>query len=425
MLMKRCCLMIAIALFGLLPVLAEDATAPLTLRQCIDIALQTQGDVLQGARAVDAATARQVQAKSGYYPQITVGATSRVLESGMPRVGDRTTGTLTITQNLYDGGLREVRVSQAKSSLTQSAAGLERTRQTVAFNVTRAYLSLLRAHRLAEVSDSQLKYIQGQLDMVKARVQAGDAAEVDVIPIEAQLANAQVDQLAAKNAVRTAAIALQQAMGLPPQGEFPIQDVTVSAAATVPALEECLAQAMAARPDVRQLKASVDTAKASVKMAKLELSPRPVVNGTLDQNFMGESDRTVSINAGFTFDLFDGGSNRAAYDEAKANLASAEVRAAQLEKDIAAEVQTAYLNLTAARERMEASALSLKSAQRNLDVQQERYRQGMAIPLDLLNAQVTLTTANSNAVQARYDYYTALAQLDYAMGTQGGWYAEE
>ena len=425
MLTTRICLITVLGVFVLLPVPAQEAPAPLSLQQCIDIALDAQSDVLQGARGVDAAAARQVQAKSGYYPQITVGATSRVLESGMPRAGDRTSGTLTITQNLYDGGLREARVSQAKSGLAQNTAGLERTRQTVTFNVAKSYLALLRAHRLAEVSASQLTYIQGQLDMVKARVQAGDAAEVDVIPIEAQLANAQVDQLAAKNAVRTTAIALQQAMGLPPRTEFPIQDVTVQAEAAIPALDDCLAQAKSARPDVRQLKAGMDSAKASVKTAKIELSPRPVVNGELDQHFTGQSDRTVSINAGFAFDLFDGGSNRAAYDEAKANLAGAEIRAVQLDKDIAAQVQTAYLNLTDARERMDASAFSLKSAQRNLDVQQERYRQGMAIPLDLLNAQVTLTTANSNAVQARYDYYTALAQLDYAMGTQGGWYAEK
>jgi len=425
MLMKRCCLIIVLGLFGLLPVLAEEAPAPLTLQQCIDIALKQQGDVLQGERAVDVANARQVQAKSDYYPQITVEGSSRVLQAGMPALSDRNSASLGITQNLYDGGLREARVNQAKSGVTQNTAGLARTRQTVTFDVTQSYLGLLRAHRLADVADSQLKYIQGELELVKTRVEVGDAAEADVIPIEAQLANAQVDNLASKNAVRTAAIGLQQAMGLPPQSEFPIQDITVPTDLAVPTLEESLAQAMTLRPDVLQVKASVDSAKMSVKTAKIELYPRPIVTGQLDQNFTGGSDRTISVSAGLAFDLFNGGNSRAAYDETRANLAGAEIRAAQLDKDIAAQVQTAYLNLTDARERISASELSVRAAQRNLDAQEERYKQGLAIPLDLLNAQVTLTTANSNAVQARYDYYTALAQLDYAMGKQGGWYAEK
>lgn len=428
MLMKRCCLMIAIGLFSLLPVLAQNTPAPtpLTLQQCIDIALKQQGDVLQGERAVDAASARQIQAKSGYFPQITVGTNSYVYDSGMPRLTQNNTGSLSISQNLYDGGRREAKVSQAKSGLIQNTAGLERTRQTVTFDVTQSYLGLLRAHRLADVADTQLTYIQGQLDMIKTRVEVGDAAEADIIPIEAQLANAQVDDLSAKNAVRTAAISLQQSMGLPSQtSDFPVQDVTVPADVAVPALEDCLTQAKTLRPDVRQTKASVDSAKASVKTAQIDLYPRPIIAGQLDQNFIGGSDRAVSITAGLALDLFNGGNTRAVFNEAKANEAGAEVRAVQLDKDIAAQVQTAYLNLTDAQERMKASDISVKAAQRNLDVQQERYQQGMAIPLDLLNAQVTLTTANSNAVQARYDYYTALAQLDYAMGKQGGWYAEK
>jgi len=425
MLMKCFSLLALLGLCGMLPVLAQDSTTPLTLQQCLDIAMKQQSDVLQGAQSLNAADARQIQAKSDYYPQIAVQSTSQVLQSGIPGSRDRTSGGLTISQNLYDGGLREARVSQAKSGVMQNAAGLDRTRQTVVFDVMQSYLGLLRAHRLADVADSQLTYIQGQLDLVKTRVQVGDAAEVDVIPIEAQLANAQVDDLTAKNAVRTSAISLQQAMGLPPQAEFPIADMNVAMDLAVPTLEDCLAQAKTLRPDVRQVKAGVDSAQSSVKTAKIEMNPRPVVTGQLDQNFTGQSDRTVSISAGLAYDLFDGGNNRAVYNESRANLTSAQIRAAQLDKDIAAQVQTAYLNLTNARDRVGASAISVQAAQRNLDAQQERYRQGLAITLDLLNAQVTLTTASSNAVQARYDYYTALAQLDYAMGKQGDWYAQK
>jgi len=423
MLKKHLWVLAVIWLFGALPNIAQEAPTPLTLRQCIDIALGQQSDVLQGERSLDAAAARQVQAKSGYYPQVTVQSSSLVLQSGMP--GDRNNGSLGITQNIYDGGLREARVSQAKSSVVQSTAALERTRQTVIFDVTRSYLSLLRSYRLADVADMRLRYIEEQLNLIKTRVEEGDAADVEVIPIEAELANAQVDDLSAKNAVRTSAIGLQQAMGLSPQSEFPIEDITVPAELAAPTLEESMAEALKQRPDIPQTKAGVESAKSSVKTAKIELYPRPVVNGQLAQDFAGQSDRTVSISAGLVFDLFDGGNNRAAYDEARANLSSAEIRRDQLEKDINAQVQTAYLNLTDARERMNASELGVKAAQRNMDAQEERYRQGLAITLDLLNAQVTLTTAGSNAVQARYDYYTALAELDYAMGKVGGWYAEE
>jgi hypothetical protein len=92
----------------------------------------------------------------------------------------------------------------------QYDATLIRTQQTVVDTVTKAYLELLRAQGLADVANQRVVYIEGQQKMIKARVEAGDAAEVDVFPIDAQLANAHVDQLTAKNTVRTSAIQLQK-----------------------------------------------------------------------------------------------------------------------------------------------------------------------------------------------------------------------
>jgi outer membrane protein TolC len=88
----------------------------------------------------------------------------------------------------------------------------------------------------------------------------------------------------------------------------------------------------------------------------------------------------------------------------------------QLQKDIAAEVREAILNQENAAQRLEATQASLKAANKNAEVQEEKYKQGLAIPLDLLNAQVAAATAQTDAVQALYDYYTSVAQLQLAIG---------
>jgi len=88
----------------------------------------------------------------------------------------------------------------------------------------------------------------------------------------------------------------------------------------------------------------------------------------------------------------------------------------QLLKDISAQVEEAHLNLTSAKERTSASAVGLEAAQKNYDAQKERYNQGLGTTLDVLNAEVQVLTAQSNEVQARYDYYIAIAQVDYSVG---------
>jgi outer membrane protein TolC len=404
-------------------VLAEavpsSSPTPRTLDECIATALAQQTDVLIGQHALEASNARLTQTRSAYYPQITAQTTDNVVSSNRNGL-DRDGASLTVTQNFYDGGLREARVASARQSVVQQDAVLARTKQSVIYNVTRTYTGLLRAQRLADVADRRVAYIEGQQQLIQGRIEAGDAAEVDALPIAAQLANARVDQLSARNAVRTASIQLQLAMGLTPGAPFPVQDITTPGTLMVDPLDTCLAQALGQRPELQQTQAAIGVASAAVKTARINTRPRPVISGQLGQPVFSDDDATYAISAGLVFDLFNGNSTRAAYTEAKSNLSTAELRAAQMGKEITAEVQDAYLNVTNAQERLTASALSVEAARRNADAQQARYAQGLAIPLDLLNAQLEVTTAESNAVQAQYDYVAALAQLHYAMGREGG-----
>ncbi|HPP74230.1 MAG TPA: TolC family protein, partial [Armatimonadota bacterium] len=161
------------------------------------------------------------------------------------------------------------------------------------------------------------------------------------------------------------------------------------------------------------------SSKASAKAAKISLYPIPQVTAEYQRGLGGLSGNSTQIFGGISFNLFDGGANRAAYREAKANQESAEKRHQQLIKDIEAQVRQAHINVNDSIERLSASQIGLETAQKNYEVQQERYKQGLAIPLDLLNAEVQVVTAQTNLVQAQYDLYIAMAQLDFAVGRNG------
>lgn len=415
-------MLLIIGLIG--PLHAEEPTpaGPLTLKDCVTLAAQRQTTILQGENSIVGANARVTQAKGAYYPTVGLQQSTVLAESGR-QTGQRNGTSLTVTENFFDGGLREANIHGAKANAAQNRFSLERTRQTVEFSVTRDYFAVLRAQHLAEVQQARVKYLEENLAVVQGRVQAGDAAEVDALPVQAQLANARVDLLAANNAIRTAMVSLQQTIGLAPSRTFAIQDITTPPAITLAALDDYLAAALGKRPDIGETQAGVQSAQASVKSAKITMQPRLVVNGSFDQPIGSSDPNATVITGGIAYDLFNGGRNKAAYREAQANLSTAALRAQQITRDIQADVESAYLNLTSAKERLAASDLSLQAAQKNFDAQQDRYKQGLAIPLDLLNAQVDVATAQSNAVQARYDYYTSYAQLEYAIGTQGGLYA--
>lgn len=393
---------------------------PLSLQDCIKVALQNQIDVLSAQNNVSTAKSRAIQATSSYFPQLSI--QNNAFQWGSQSVLNRSSlGTaLSVNQSFFDGGLREANVSSARYSVKQNTAQLSRTTQTVAFNVASAYYDVLRAKRLADVAQANVKYTEELRDQVKTRAELGDAAQVDVLPVEAQLATAQVNLLSAKNTVRTSSLGLQSAMGLSPTTGFDIQDVATVKEPTVGILQEYVKQAEGSRPDVIATQASLGSARSSVRSAKINLWPRPVITGQYQRQISGGFTTSgTQIIGGLVFDIFNGGANRAAFQEAKTRQLNADQQEKQIYKDIQVQVEEAYLNLTSSKERLAASETSLAASRKNYDVQRERYNQGLAITLDLLNAELQLTTAQTNEVQARYDYYTAISQMDYATGKQG------
>jgi outer membrane protein len=407
------------------PLLAQEAKAPapLSLQQVLDLTFKNQTDIITARNNVLIAKSRTSQTLAAYLPQLSI--QNNAFSGGTGVLNKVTNGTaFSASQNVFDGGVREANMVGARYGVTQSTAGLSRTVQTVTFNVTKSYYEVLRSKHLAEVSDASVKYNEELRQQIESRAALGDVAKVDLLPVEAQLANARVSQLTAENAVRTASLTLQNTMGLSPTPGFDVQDVETMPKVNVEQLKQYVDAALKTRPDVLQSQAGSGAARASLRAARINLYPRPVITGQYQRQIQGGFTTSGSqIVGGIVFDLFNGGANRALYKEAQANQANANQQALQVGKDIQAQVEQAYLNLTNADQRQAASEVGQTAAQANYDAQKDRYGQGLATPLDLLNAQLQLITAQSNLVQARYDYYIAIAQMDFSVGKQGGFNA--
>ncbi len=390
---------------------------PLSLAQCIEIARKGQTDVITAGNNIIIAKKNLTQKNSAYLPQVSIqNNTFAIGDEGV--LSRSTTGTaISIDQNIYDGGLREASVEGARYGVQLRLHALDRTLQTVTFDVTQSYYTVLRSKRLAEVSEANVKYNEELRSQIESRAKLGDAAQVDVLPVEAQLASAQVDLLSARRNVRTSLIKLQSAMGLAPKAEFDIQAVQDAPLSDLEPTNTLLDTAIKSRPDLQQAQASVGAAKTSVKTARISIYPRPVITGGYSKSLSGGFSQTGGqIVGSIVFDAFDGGANRAALDEAKATQANSQEQVNELTRQIHAQVEDAVLGVNDAKDRIRAAQSSYDASRKNLDVQIEKYGQGLAITLDMLNAEAQLVSAQSSLVQARYDYYIAVAQLEYALG---------
>ena len=114
--------------------------------------------------------------------------------------------------------------------------------------------------------------------------------------------------------------------------------------------------------------------------------------------------------------MFDNNVTRAQIKQAEVAMMKTMEQEQQKKDSIQLEVRQAYLNMNEAEQCIQTSKVSVEKAQEDFKIAQVRYSAGVGTNLDVIDAQVALTSAQTNYIQSLYDYNTSKANLDKAMG---------
>ena len=117
------------------------------------------------------------------------------------------------------------------------------------------------------------------------------------------------------------------------------------------------------------------------------------------------------------WELFEGGRRIAERRIADSRLREAMAQAESIADTIAFQVNEAYRRMNAARLGIEDARPAVEQAGENYRLVRLRAGEGNATPTEITDAQASLTRAQQNYQNARYAYLTAIARLEYAMGT--------
>lgn len=405
---------------------------PLTVEQAIAIAFANNGNVAIAQNNLIQFQNRVTEARAGTLPDVSGGVSYG--GTGVNDIGsifgsvrqsvafDRgLQPTVQLRATPFDSGQTRMAVRSAQSDVRGAADALNLEHVNLAFTVTNDFYELLRAQSLAALSAEQVRQANEQLQLVLGRIAAGAEASVNRYQFDTALANAQVTLLQNQNAVRQDGAALRAAMGLSVGPPPVLANVGLPPAGmalpTPPPLAEAVATANSSHPQILQDLAAVESSRYSLRLAALRR--RPIFTTTASVNVNPNDPRTKSswtVIAAISMPIWDAGVTRAREAEARAGLNVAQARVDQTRIDISNTVQQAVLNIQNAQQRLDASRVAADAASRNLEAENARYQQGLAIPVDLTTAQLNYFTAQANEIQALYDYYIAQAQLKQAVG---------
>jgi outer membrane protein TolC len=156
------------------------------------------------------------------------------------------------------------------------------------------------------------------------------------------------------------------------------------------------------------------------RVARADFAPRIVGEGYLNDFQQSAPRGHADLALGFIrleWGLFEGGKRVAELRVADSRIREALAQADSIADTIAFQVNQAYRQLVAARDGIERSRPAVEQTREAYRLVLRRAREGDAIPAEVTDAEAAVTRAQQDYSNAIYDYLTALARLEYAMGT--------
>lgn len=399
----------------------SDAAA-LSLDEAVEMALSRNYDIKISQKEREAAeqSLRSAKGANG----LSLNATGSLNYSDINRSGDSkgSSSRLAVSLPLYTGNKNELSIAKAKEEITVADLNHLRTLEDTELKTVEAYYEILEAQKVMQVDEETVNNYREHLQDVQNLYHAGITPKVDVLRSQVELSDAEQNLISSKNAYEVALTSLRNIIRYDETDMLTVVD-EADYRETAYTLADCLAYARDHRSDLAAYQVKIRQAQKDVGIAKSGHLPSvslSVSNGWSDQIlFSGDNhDLTAGITA--NWNLFDSNVTDAAVKKAEIALEQAEYEFAKQSDAVDLAVRENYLNMREAEKRFATTRLAVGQAEEDYFIAREKYKVGQGVMLDIIDAQLALSTAKKNEIQARYDYVTNKARLENAMGVKRG-----
>jgi outer membrane protein len=451
---------------------AESASSePLTLDDCIELALKNRASIIAARGSEVMATADKRAALGAFLPQVSASysysdSKSRDVKSevevptvagfymdtisfvdlrsgetvnySLPR--DSISGYRIVEQELgdqdrtgkslsFDASMSLFRLSNffnyasARAQREQARLDVMASEQDLIYSVKAVFYAYLASMENLEVQLDAVKRSEEQLKLIQSKFDLGSASRSDLLKQKVQYGNDQLNLLTAENSVVTSRALLAYTVGIDPASDAEFSTEYLERRYDT-SLEEAIAFGMAHQPGLLAAEKYFDASRQSVRARQSEYLPSVIgyanlgyTSGTRGDTVTFDfSERSTTVGFRVNWNIFDGFSRERNLSYAKVARNNARAQLSDMRNLVSRDIKTAFLEIRQLEKKQQVTSENVEAAQEDLRITQERYTLGAATILDLLDAQVSLRQAQVASIQADFDLNLAVAKLENAMG---------
>lgn len=417
---------------------------PWSLRRCIDYAIEHNINIRQSDNAARQSEIEVNTAKWARLPNLNGSAGQSWnwgrTQTAVPNedTGDYSTVYVNTSSNgtnlslstsipLFTGLQLPNQYSLAKLNLKAAMADLEKAKEDISINIASAYLQVLFNQELHNVALSQLLLSREQCARIERLAGVGKASASEVADARSRVAQDQTTVVQTENDYRLSLLDLSQLIEL----ESPEGFVLEAPAATLELAplgnpEEIYQIALVSKPAIQAARYRLEGSKHSIRIAQSGYYPQLSLSGSLGTSYYSTINRTFSQQMNDNFNKYVGISlsvplfNRlATRNQVRAARLQRENYALQLDdakKTLYKEIQQAWYNASAAQSKYGSSHAAMLASEESFQLMAKKYESGKANAVEYNEAKQNLMKAQSDELQAKYEYLFRTKILDFYRG---------
>lgn len=409
------------------------------LNESIGAAIKNNPTVIASQKQAAAAAARFNQAVSAFFPAVNLSGDYDKAHSSPQTVPINTGG---VTQNVVIGTNATATITGIQAKLSQpvfvsslfpgygiakkgAEAAHEEYLQTVvdiSFNVTQAYFGVLKSIKMEKLMSDALEMARAHRKQVQSMLNAGMARKADLLQSKVREANDTVSLIQSKYAIDLSKDTYNNVLGNNMKQPVDLKDEGFTGKVEgLPEYDALLETAYANRPDWKMYLLETGISEDQVRLSQseylpsIELSANSGSQLTKYPTFQSDVSSWKVMGTG-SWKIFDSFGRENRVKEASENLSAQRANVEQFKNNIAQEVHGAYLSLKSALDTVIATRQAVDSAEESYKVSTSLYNSGLGTNVDVLDAQVDLTQAWTNHLNALFDVEIARAKINKAAG---------
>lgn len=422
---------------------SQNPNTTITLDDAIRIALERNISVIQAENALEAQESNRLSAFGEFMPSLSLsGGWTRVQNTGtvfiqgvalpgVTRLYNSFSGGLSANMTIFNGFANTANLNRAQANVAAAENTLYRTRQQKVYETTQLYLNVLRTRELLKVSEENLKRSQKQLERIQESNRVGALSLADVYRQQVQVGSDELALIQAQSDYDKAKADLAFFLALDVMEDYDFSDATMSSEVDTNEFREVeqrygnfytlVREALQVRPDYLGAVESYNSASSGVAVARA--GHLPSVSAFATYGYASDTlskltdNRSIRWGLQISLPLFSGFSVDNQWQQARINERNAYEQMKQVERQVQVDIRKALLDYEAAKKQIDVTQKSVRSAEQDRRIAEEKYNLGAGTLLDLLIASANYVSALSNKVNALYNYKLVKKQLEFATGT--------